>query len=402
MGVRKPRPDTIRRLIRCFPLDEDSEENVRRILGFALDIWDILGLLYVRGEKSCFRGQGFLSPERNGDGERFLKFLRGTIGGVRFRKFTVSPEAHLYVFWEKEKGWVFPPATVSLVLALLRFEEERKRYRRRWSWIFDGSLDSLLLLDSQGRILDINRRVEETLGWERRELLGKDVVTLIQEESWWVLREEAESNRRAGMELVVSSKASGLLSMEAMLSLFEDERFFLLSLRDVRERKRHEAVLLRFALYDQLTEAYSCRFLEEYLKKEIEQARREGYPLTLVVLDIDAFRSVNDRYGHVFGDEVLRVVVQILQESLRSSDIVARYGGDEFVLVLPRAREEDTHRIMERIRQNLKGAQVAGEPFPVHISYGVCLWGGHKTVAEVFQDIDQWVCGMKRGGSEVR
>lgn len=388
MRKSKAQHAVLRELIRLFPFDGGWEENVRRLLGCALCIPGVQGLLYAK------EGQIFTIGELPQTFPSNAFPRRGAVNAVRFRSIPVSPNTHLVVFW-KGYGWVFPPLVLSLLVSLLRFLERFEHERQRRFFLLNGSMDFLFFLDGEGRILEANTRVEEVLGWKRENTVGRRIAEFIGEEIWWILRDNG-----ARMELTLRTLTGHLLHVEAILTPLEQAKFFLLALRDIGERKRYEAVLLRFALYDQLTEVYNRRFLEEYLRKELERARREGYPLTLVMLDIDAFKAINDRYGHVFGDEVLRMVARMLQESLRSSDVVARYGGDEFVLVLPRAKEEDAHKVMDRVSKNLKGAQVMGEPFPVRISYGVCAWDGKKTVAELFQEIDRRMYEMKKQRSD--
>lgn len=389
MGVEKTERVVLREFLRLFPLGDRREENLRRLLACFLRIPGVVGALYVN------EGEAFSAGELPPAFFPEASLTRGKIGEVRFRKLSLAPGAYLVLFWRG--GWVFPPLVLRLGVSFLRLLENFEEERKRRLFFRDGSSDFLFFLDGEGRILEVNARVEEVLGWKREELLGQPIAAFIGEETFFVLKENG-----VRMELALPARTQNLVHVEAVLTPLEGAKFFLLTLRDIEERKRYEAVLLRFALYDQLTEVYNRRFLEEYLRKELERARREGYPLTLVMLDIDAFKAINDRYGHVFGDEVLRMVARVLQESLRSSDVVARYGGDEFVLVLPRAKEEDAHKIMDRVSKNLRGAQVMGEPFPVRVSYGVYSWDGVKTVSELFQEIDQRMYEMKKQRSDVR
>ncbi|WP_438317132.1 diguanylate cyclase domain-containing protein [Candidatus Caldatribacterium sp. SIUC1] len=399
MGGKKSQSGILRELTRLFPLPE-GEEGLFRIFDFALKVLGASGLLYVRGERRFVRGAGFPQGVENLVGSCTLR--RGTVNSLRFRRFVIAREAELFVFWEENGRRTFPLPVLSLVVRLLELFERLDHARKRWLWLFDGNPDLLFFLDEQGRILEVNARGERILGRRKEDLVGRAIAEYIGEETWWLLKEEAQGGRGpARIELTLSRPGTHLAHFEALLFAFEGGRVFWLVLRDIGERKRYESVLLRFALYDQLTEVYNRRFLEEYLRKELERARREGYPLALVMLDIDAFKAINDRYGHVFGDEVLRMVARLLQESLRSSDVVARYGGDEFVLVLPKVKEVDVHKIMERVSRNLRGAQVMGEPFPVRISYGVCLWDGQKNVSELFQEIDRKMYEMKKQRSGV-
>jgi diguanylate cyclase (GGDEF)-like protein len=123
---------------------------------------------------------------------------------------------------------------------------------------------------------------------------------------------------------------------------------------------------------DSLTGAYNRRYIEEKLMIDVLHAYAENRPLSIILADIDCFKAVNDRYGHLAGDQVLRDFVQLSQGSVRKNgDWVARYGGDEFLIVLSDADENATVRIAEKIRK-------AAEATPVHlgndrISYTVSI-----------------------------
>lgn len=123
---------------------------------------------------------------------------------------------------------------------------------------------------------------------------------------------------------------------------------------------------------DALTGAYSRAVLEDLLPKEIERSRRDGTALTLCFFDIDHFKSINDAYGHGRGDDVLRALVLCIHEVTRSIDLLFRYGGDEFVLVLQQTRLEDARLVCERLFERLRSSVFAGDPpLAISISMGV-------------------------------
>ncbi len=115
----------------------------------------------------------------------------------------------------------------------------------------------------------------------------------------------------------------------------------------------HQEQLEILAKTDELTGCLSRRFLMEKLENELERAVRYERLLGMVMFDIDDFKSLNDTHGHTTGDAALRAVGEVLQRSLRTADFVGRYGGDEFVLVLPETSAAGTHRLAERIRNGI-------------------------------------------------
>jgi diguanylate cyclase (GGDEF)-like protein len=92
------------------------------------------------------------------------------------------------------------------------------------------------------------------------------------------------------------------------------------------------------------------------------------------------------------------MVVYTIRGNVRASDVVVRYGGDEFIVVLPHASLQDAQAVMQRIKEKLQGSQIMGEPFPLSISYGVCVFDGQKDLPQLLQEIDRAMYNMKREG----
>jgi two-component system cell cycle response regulator len=158
------------------------------------------------------------------------------------------------------------------------------------------------------------------------------------------------------------------------------------------------AELERRAARDPLTGLANRRALDDSLDRELSRARRDGASLSLVLLDIDHFKAINDERGHLVGDEVLSTVARTLAETVRDMDLVARYGGEEFVVLLPATALEDAVGTAERLRLAVSGQQAAA---PVTVSAGVATFPDQApSGAELLVLADRALYEAKRAGRD--
>ena len=129
--------------------------------------------------------------------------------------------------------------------------------------------------------------------------------------------------------------------------------FFAIVTYLVTELQKARAEERRAARTDFVTGAVNARYFNELLQREVERIRRYPHPITVVFIDVDNFKLVNDLFGHKIGDEVLRAIASELQSQLRKTDIIARLGGDEFVMLLPSAHQSDAEVVLSKIRPHL-------------------------------------------------
>ncbi|HEY3494024.1 MAG TPA: GGDEF domain-containing protein [Polyangiaceae bacterium] len=165
------------------------------------------------------------------------------------------------------------------------------------------------------------------------------------------------------------------------------------------EAKYHEEIY-RMTIVDGLTQIHNKRYLFEALDKELIRARRYDRQLSLLIFDIDFFKNINDQYGHLAGDHVLRELARIVQERIRRDEVFARYGGEEFVIVLPETPLAGGVALAENLRGRVETHAFAfqGERIPVTISVGCAMLGEEKTAAELIQRADDKLYEAKRGG----
>ncbi|HSU42109.1 MAG TPA: GGDEF domain-containing protein [Polyangiaceae bacterium] len=165
------------------------------------------------------------------------------------------------------------------------------------------------------------------------------------------------------------------------------------------EAKYHEEIY-RMTIVDGLTQIHNKRYLFEALDKELIRARRYDRQLSLLIFDIDYFKNINDQYGHLAGDHVLRELARIVQERIRRDEVFARYGGEEFVIVLPETPLAGGVALAENLRGRVETHPFAfqGERIPVTISVGCAMLGEEKAAAELIQRADDKLYEAKRGG----
>ena len=160
----------------------------------------------------------------------------------------------------------------------------------------------------------------------------------------------------------------------------------------------------RLAMTDDLTGLRNRRGFFEIAGRELERAERTGRPLTALMLDIDGFKRVNDTYGHAVGDEVLRHLAERCRRAVRDIDIVGRYGGEEFAVVLPETDLKTAYEVAERIRSTIGGEPFDTEvgPLPIRVSVGLALLtdDNDQTMASLLDRADTAMYLVKRAGGD--
>jgi diguanylate cyclase (GGDEF)-like protein len=166
----------------------------------------------------------------------------------------------------------------------------------------------------------------------------------------------------------------------------------------VGELRRSLDTQRRLAHSDPLTGAANARCFDETAEKELARARRYRHPMTLAYLDLDNFKQVNDGFGHRTGDRVLQIVAETIQGQVRPSDLLARMGGDEFVILMPETNAEQACRAFERIRGVLE-SRIAASGWPVTLSVGIAEWSQEvDSIDRLFSRADSLMYQAKRDG----
>ncbi|MGE5587845.1 MAG: GGDEF domain-containing protein, partial [Clostridia bacterium] len=199
------------------------------------------------------------------------------------------------------------------------------------------------------------------------------------------------SNGLSGLNL---SKLVFMISMSLLFS------FFFGTL--VEEEKKLRQEILTLSRTDPLTGIYNHRYLLDLLRSELKKAARYGEPLAVSMIDLDLFKSVNDTFGHLAGDKILTQLVDTLKGTFRATDCLARYGGDEIAVVIPKAGQNEALTALERARDAAARARFSepnGRSLQVTISAGVAIFPDHGDDALTLLDrADRAMYAAKNSG----
>jgi len=171
----------------------------------------------------------------------------------------------------------------------------------------------------------------------------------------------------------------------------------------MRDLETANAELAELSVTDGLTQLHNRRHLDEVLARETARPPTPHPPIALLLIDIDHFKRINDRHGHIVGDQCLRSVAATLREQInRSTDLVARYGGEEFAVVLPATEATEAVRVAERLRRAIKSRPVlhGDEQIPLTVSIGVASRGTDHTASEWLGHVDQALYAAKKRGRD--
>ena len=151
---------------------------------------------------------------------------------------------------------------------------------------------------------------------------------------------------------------------------------------------------------DSLTGLLKHTMIKEQLAQELSRARREQTPLSFAMIDIDTFKSVNDNYGHMMGDRVIKSMARMLKQRLRKSDRIGRYGGEEFAIVLPNCDLELAGKIIDKIRTDFSELchQHEGNKFAVTFSAGISSFPAYESADEINRAADDALYQAKNQG----
>ncbi|MBI5642089.1 MAG: diguanylate cyclase [Deltaproteobacteria bacterium] len=256
----------------------------------------------------------------------------------------------------------------------IRIEEELRDSEERYRSLVESSSNCIFHLDLDGKIIYANPVGKRFLG---DSLEKTDLVQIIKSEYRGVFEggmEKARNGETAGIEYSSQASNGPIKWWVANITPVKDADArvisILMSAQDITKRKLAEDMLAKLASTDKLTNTYNRTKFDELIGREMNFARRHNHFLSLILFDLDNFKNVNDTFGHMTGDTVLKDSAEIVKGAIRDTDFLVRWGGEEFMIIAPVTAADGAKTLAQRIRSRFEGHEF-GNGIKMTASFGI-------------------------------
>ena len=298
-----------------------------------------------------------------------------------------------------EKGQIGIYAIYNDITERKETEKKLRRQKAYFQQLFDESTEAIALLNNQNRVLKINKSFKNLFGYSLEEAQGKNIDSLIVPENKKTegvnYTKKVLNNQDIETESVRATKEGKKInvSIHAFPIGLEEGQIGLYAIyNDITQRKKEEEEIKYLSFHDQMTGLYNRRFFESEMNR-LDNSRL--LPISIIMSDIDGLKKINDQFGHAKGDEYIKVVAEEIKEAVRKEDILARVGGDEFAILLPKTNEKEVRKIEQRIQSNVSQLNDKYD-YPVGISTGYGVKKASNTdLEDVFKKADYSMYKMK-------
>lgn len=328
-----------------------------------------------------------------------------TIGAMVVQHYT-NPEAYS----EREQHILeFVSSQIALAISRKQAEEALRQREQEYQTLVDNSPDAITRLDLEGRFQYVNPAQAELIGLPPQEIIGRNIRDLIkpEDQKTGILFDQQvmkiiEDPREQFIEFqTLTSQGLRWLQSREVPEFADDGSIesVLVVTRDITERKQMEERLRYLTIHDTLTGLYNRTYFEEELSR-LERGRE--FPASIIMLDTDDLKETNDGLGHAAGDALLKRVAQVLTTAFRAEDVVARIGGDEFAVLLPRTGTKAAEDALCRVKRLLHEHNSALDSNPLQLSFGVSTAEYRGSLSDVLKDADKKMYAEKQVHADLK
>lgn len=299
--------------------------------------------------------------------------------------------------------YIFYRVIQPLIQRSIEIYSKIKRTRKDLTDILDEMHGILFLVDKEGDILFLNQDAERLLkkGAKKEQLLNifEDIDWLNFDLKEHILKGKKDRESGKDSEVLIRDAKGNVIPLALSFAngSFEDEEVLILTLYDLTKQKNSEELLKKLAIRDELTGLYNRHILETISSQEFAHSDHYNLPLSMVLMDIDDFKEVNDRYGHLAGDEILEQSAYLLKNNIRSSDYAVRIGGEEIALFLPNTNKKEAKILAEKIRKVIAQTSFS-EIGQVTVSIGVAERNKGEEYSSLYSRVDEALYQAKSKG----
>lgn len=260
----------------------------------------------------------------------------------------------------------------------------------------------IMVVDAAGSIASINKKGARMLGYKREEIIGKNWLQHFVPERWKsdyyeVFKKLEKGELPSHYTHPFSRKDGSQRMLSCDTTILKEKKGHIAGLlcvaQDITQIKEMERKLRSLSRTDYLTGLYNTRYFYEKIEEETRRSERYEGPFSLLYIDIDNFKRCNDTHGHQTGDQVLQKFSKVVNSQLRKVDSAFRYGGEEFIVLLPETGEKGAREVTERIRRKVE--QQLFPPYGITVSIGVAQY---RVGEDIVQQADQAMYRAKRQG----
>lgn len=297
---------------------------------------------------------------------------------------------------------------------LRQINENLERSEEMYRLIAENSMDAIWRLDDHFQFIYVSPAATNILGYQVEEIIGRSLFSILTPESisevrrgyakrtylqeagqkWESSTYTVEGFHKDGHSIWVEVTVSPIFGSDNRLMGYAGVT------RDISERRKNEELIHQYAFYDSLTNLPNRRFFNAMLEQEVVQKTQFKSAFAVLFLDVDGFKKINDAYGHVVGDSLLKVLAKRIRQAVRKEDFVARFAGDEFTAILPKIGDGSTvTSIATRLLKNCNQPVDIGTKVSVSVSIGLSFFPATAdNAADLINYADQAMYRAKKLG----